>query len=131
MVPATTGFDLLESQIRLALGQPVAKPHPVDWKQPGLRASVQLFFVEPCRIEQIIEPGPGRLKSLVELGLHIHQGQIIDAIENATARAGYAIFLSESEACLQADVENFYREMKILDPAGRNRIVKHHRRKRT
>ena len=130
VLPKITGFDLLGSQVRAALGQSVQIQEFDSWKKPPIRSSVQLFFVAPGRIEKILQPEKGRMSSLVEVGLHIHEGQVIEAIENATARAGYAIFLSQSEETLQEDVSTFYQEMKILDEEGKQLLIQHSRRER-
>jgi biotin carboxylase len=133
VIPRITGFDFLGEQIKLVLGEQETMlhlPKEESWQNPKLRASVQLFFVEPCVIETVNPPKPGEVKSLVEWGLHMQAGQNQKEIENATARAGFAIFLSESEEVLQRDVELFYQKMQILDAEGKNRIVKHNRRER-
>lgn len=144
VIPRITGFDFLGEQIKLVLGESTQKPKlqsektdaknqiskEGSWRNPRVRASVQLFFVEPCVIEKVIPPHPGELESLVEWGLHLQAGQNQKAIENATARAGFAIFLSESEEKVQRDVKLFYEKMKILDAKGNNRIVRHRRRER-
>lgn len=130
VLPKITGFDLLGSQVRIALGEAVEEPQFDAWRNPPIRDSVQLFFVEPCKIGKIFLPEKGQIGSLVELGLHIHEGERIESIENATARAGYAIFLSESEEALERDVEMFYQEMKILDEWGNQRLIQHRRRER-
>lgn len=130
VIPKTTGFDLLGSQVRVALGEAVDKPRVVSWRKPAILSSVQLFFVSPCKIEKITQPKAGSIESLVEWGLHIQEGQRIGSIENATARAGYAIFLSESESALQRDVKAFYQEMKIIDELGNQQLIKHSRRNR-
>ena len=133
VIPRITGFDLLGEQIKLVLGKQetmIQLPEEESWQNPKLRASVQLFFVEPCIIESIIPPKPGELKSLVEWGLHLQAGQNQKEIKNATARAGFAIFLSESEEALQREVKLFYQTMKFLDAKGKNRMVKHKRRER-
>ncbi len=144
VIPRITGFDFLGEQIKLVLGKSIQRPglqsrktdrqnqafEDGSWRNPNLRASVQLFFVEPCMIEKVIPPCPEELESLVEWGLHLQVGQDQKEIENATARAGFAIFLSESEEKVQRDVKIFYGKMKLLDAKGNNRIVKHSRRER-
>lgn len=130
VIPRITGFDFLGEQIKIVLGETTQLPKEQSWKNPKLRASVQLFFVAPCVIEKVIPPQPGELKSLVEWGLHLQAGQDQKEIENATARAGFAIFLSESEDVLQREVSLFYQKMKFLDANGQNHIIKHTRRKR-
>lgn len=130
VLPRTTGFDLLGNQVRISLGEEIANTQFTEWRKPPLRSSVQLFFVEPCTIDQIVLPKADALASLMEVGLHIHEGQRLESIDNATARAGYAIFISESETTLQQDVEKFYNQMQIFDASGRNRIIKHSRRDR-
>ncbi|BES66765.1 hypothetical protein SANA_32040 [Gottschalkiaceae bacterium SANA] len=133
VIPRITGFDFLGEQIKLILGEQETMLHlskEESWQNPKLRASVQLFFVEPCVVETVNSPKLGEIKSLVEWGLHLQAGQNQKEIENATARAGFAIFLSESEEALQRDVELFYQKMQILDAEGKNRIVKHNRRER-
>jgi hypothetical protein len=92
---------------------------------PG-SASMELFFARPGTIlsltsmEMLMEQLP-----FVEFGQHhFEQGASIPAIDSAAQRAGYVFFCADSEEQLQSRRAAVYDKLEILDPNGRNLVIR-------
>lgn len=126
-MPALTGVDILEMMVRLAAGQSVKqkalKNYSIQANQKFL--SSQLFFAGPGKIKHITDSSElQKLAGVLKIGFNYQAGEWIPNIENATARAGYFIILSDNKDELQQRVTAVYDKLKIIDQNGNNLVYR-------
>jgi biotin carboxylase len=88
--------------------------------------STQLFFCKPGRV-RFITPKEElqRLAGVCEIGYAIGENSLIQAAENATARAGYIILEAASFAQLIERVNTMFDIFQVLDENGNNLVIKY------
>ncbi|MBF7096231.1 ATP-grasp domain-containing protein [Alkalibacter sp. M17DMB] len=121
-IPRVTGFDILGNVIDGSLG---IKNCDVETKaEKDLNISVQLFFARPGKIcemtpVEIMMELPG----MVTMGYNLSEGQVIENIENATARAGFMVLEGKDETQVRERVKMAFNKLKILDPDGNDLVI--------
>lgn len=126
-MPPLTGVDILKMMVQLAAGKKVdtASLKKYELKNNEKHLSSQLFFADSGKIKKMtdlseIEEMPGVLKA----GFNYSLEEIIPDIENATARAGYFIVISDSKKELKKRVSSVYNKLEILDQKGNNLVLR-------
>ncbi len=119
-IPWLTGFDILGAVIQSAMGQPVDVA--VLQKHKALagkrQVSVQMPFCHPGTVTSITPLNtllamPGVLAA----GYNYHLGSVLPPLENATARFGHCVLVTES-GDMDALVRTFYQTLNVLDENG-------------
>lgn len=125
-IPECTGFDILAANYLLALGEEYSgAPFPgYDWAEPSCYLSSRLFFALPGKVRSLRGMDEVRSRDSVLAGeFHIREGEEIEYIQNATARAGYVIVVAESRKLLRKEIAGVFSILEILDKDGNNLIV--------
>lgn len=125
-LPLLTGFDILETQIKkeLALEVDLFILSSIQVLENPKYISVQLFFVEPCKIAKMpSEEEVLKLDGVYECGFNVHQGDESKEIDNATARGGYVILAADSKDEMNEYLKNLYDVLVIEDADGENHII--------
>lgn len=125
-IPFLTGFDICEAMIYGALGLDYNLEILKDYNVLTCKkqVSVQLFFVKPCRIHYM--PTVDEIKNLpgvVEVGFHVHKGDTILEISNATSRGGYVVLESNDPVTMKQCIEKLYQVLIILDENRVNHLI--------
>ena len=124
-IPWVTGFDILEAVIRMAAGESIA-PHTLQTPGhtgTGCQVSAQLTFCRPGAIASVTP-----LKTLLELpgvlsaGYNYGVGDAIPALQNATARFGHCVLVTEN-GDMDARLKRYYQTLRVLDARGGNMII--------
>lgn len=128
-LPNLTGIDMCDMQIKSALGLPLSAEQietlqNYDIMRNCRYLSVQLFFAQPCRIHHLTdETQVMALEGVVKLGYHKSEGDVIETIDNATARVGYCIVEANNKQQLEERLSGLYTVLKVRDEAGKNQII--------
>ncbi len=124
-IPWLTGFDILEAVIQSAMGQPVDVT--VLQKQNAVannrQVSVQMPFCHPGTVTSITPLAtllamPGVLAA----GYNYHLGSVLPPLENATARFGHCVLVTEN-GDMDERVLAFYKTLEVLDENGRLMVI--------
>ena len=121
-IPRITGFNILDAVMRTSLGMEVdtAPLENFDCSVSKAEASVQLMFADPGVVLHITPVGDLlRLDHVVDAGYNYKPGDTIKPIENATARFGHCVLISNSGP-IEPSVRRFQRTFQILDEKGKN-----------
>jgi len=122
IIPRISGFDILDAVVRTSLGMEAdtSSLRGFDCSRSQVEASVQLMFSEPGIIASVT-PVEKLLKMdhVIDAGYNYQPGDTIKDIENATARFGHCVLVSESGP-VRTSVERFQSTFRILDEKGRN-----------
>jgi biotin carboxylase len=134
-IPWATGVDVLDLQIKTALGIKEAFSALNPYCGSGLSLhvpkkyfSTQLFFCRPGKIEEM--PTLESIEALpfvVSAGYNIKAGDDMESIENASQRVGFAVVVGASETEIQKNIDLFYEKMAIKNSQGENLVIKRHR----
>lgn len=128
-IPRISGFDPVQTQILLSLGEEVPKSvwdqlTAYDFRGQAGALSVQLFFVHPCTLRNLT-PVSELLKcpGVIDAGYHLSAGLTIASIDNATARVGYCIVEAPDPMTLEERLANLYRVLRLEDLDGVNQTI--------
>lgn len=125
-LPYLTGFDILEAQLRCAMGGKADVSPLEGYSPPGCprQASVQLMF---CRPGAVCSVTPLRelfgLPFVLDAGYNYGVGDRLPAMENATARFGHCVLVDGGEGNLEDKLEQFYRLFAVRDAQGNNLVI--------
>lgn len=124
-LPYLSGFDLLHAVIDSALGSPVdcSVLEEYDPSQNPRQVSVQLMFCNSgkvCTVTPLEELHA--LPYVLDAGYSYGLGDRIPALENATARFGHCVIVSETGG-MEEKLREFYRLFRVLDDNGRNLVI--------
>lgn len=98
LVPLSTGIDLMDAAIRIALGE-APQLHPPQ-QERGMATAIRFIVGNPGRITAIHgAPSAAAMEGVVDVQLYKHIGDNLLALQDATARCGHAIAVG-------ADVES-------------------------
>lgn len=122
IIPRISGFDILDAVMCSSLGREadLSALQGFDCSRSGVEASVQLMFADPgviasvTPVEELLN-----LNHVIDAGYNYRPGDTIKAIENATARFGHCVLLSDAGP-VRPSVEQFQRTFRILDEKGKN-----------
>lgn len=122
IIPKITGFDILDAVLRTSLGMEAdtAPLENFDCSKSKAEASVQLLFADPgvisyiTPVEELL-----RLDHVVDAGYNYKPGDTVKPIENATARFGHCVLVSDSGP-IEPSVRRFQQVFQILDGKGKN-----------
>ncbi|MEG0049458.1 MAG: carboxylate--amine ligase [Clostridia bacterium] len=127
-IPRLTGFDILDAQLRMALGEApnacmgtlctAAKPQSL-----AAEMSTQLFFIKEG-VPQTRTPIDllRALPGVVDAGYNFALGQAVPPFSDATARYGYAVLLC-GKGEMQALVRAFYESVHVQDAFGNELLI--------
>ncbi len=124
IIPCISGFHILNAVFRTALGMEVDMTplQDFDCSRSSVEASVQLMFADEGVISTItpLEELLG-LDHVIDAGYNYQPGEEIKSIENATARFGHCVLVSDSgRGSIGASIDQFQRKLQILDEKGHN-----------
>ncbi len=127
-IPKITGFNIVESQIALALGHSY-KRDPLRCYQMSknpYHVSVELFFVAPTTIAYMtpllqLKKIPG----VADVGYHVEVGACIEEISDATQRGGYAVIIGETKEAVDTARTEFYKQLRITDAKEDNYVIRY------
>ena len=86
--------------------------------------STQMFFLRPGKIRSMTSVKDVlRLNGVRDVYYAVKEGETVGSIENATARAGYAIIEGESFDELTANIDILYENMKVINENGENLVI--------
>lgn len=122
IIPKISGFSILDAVIKASLGLEIDVEilRDFDCSKSNRTASVQLMFANPgiissiTPLEQLL-----KLDYVIDAGYNYKIGDEIKEIENATARFGHCVMISDSGS-IRPTVDKFKNEFKILDENGNN-----------
>ncbi len=126
VIPAVTGFDLLQAVIDSALGKEVSTEALEHYRveKNHRKAVVLLLFCKPGRIRCVTEQETlFSLPGVLDAGYNYLVGQSIPAMENATARFGHAVLAGDGET-LQERINAFYRTLSVQSEAGEEMLLR-------
>lgn len=123
-IPYLTGFDILGAVIDQCLGRPVdtAPLRGFDCTGVQKEAAVPLLFCRPgflagqTPLEEL-----KRLPGVLEAGYNYRPGDRLEAVENATARYGWAVVAGPA-GTVRGRLAAFYRALYARDEAGRELV---------
>lgn len=110
-----TGFDFLGAVMQNAFGHPVDVRKYYDFRCDRLEkeAAVQLLFCHPGKIETVTpEKMLRELPYVLDCGYNYHEGDIIPAVQNATARFGHAVITGTKETIAE-HISEFYNVLSV------------------
>ena len=124
-LPYLSGFNLLRAVIDSALGNSVdcSVLEGYDLSQNPRQVSVQLMFCgsgKVCAITPLEELRA--LPYVLDAGYNYHPGDRIPSLENATARFGHCVMVSENGG-MEEKLRELYRLFRVLDENGRNLVI--------
>ena len=125
-IPWLTGFDILKAVMDLSLGRPAALDLPKDFRpdRTEKQSAVQLLFGRPGEIASLTPVETLRqMPFLLDCGYNYRPGQKIPAAHNATARLGHGVITGTPDT-IASHIDEFYRNLKILSPAGENLVTR-------
>lgn len=124
IIPRISGFHILDAVFRISLGMEVDMTplKDFDCSRSGVEASVQLMFADRgiissiTPVEELLQ-----LEHVIDAGYNYQPGDEINSIENATARFGHCVLVSDSGCgAIDAAIDQFQRKFQILDKKGNN-----------
>ena len=122
IIPKISGFDILDAVMKTSLGMKadISPLKNYDCSKSKAEASVQLMFAGPGIISSIT---PVKellmLAHVIDAGYNYQPGDEIKPIENATARFGHCVLVSDCGS-IKASIDQFQRKFQILDEKGNN-----------
>ena len=124
-IPWVTGFDILEAVIRLAAGETVPQEafERAGHSGAGCQVSVQLPFCSPGTVVSVppLETLL-RLPGMLSAGYNFHAGSVIPAMQNATARFGHCVLVTQ-DGDMDARVRLYYETLQVPGLDGRNLVI--------
>lgn len=94
-IPLATGVNLIETAIRLALGEKVPEENLIPRYQKGV--AIRYFFPRPGRVKKIRNADRFHDMSWVHrLGFFVKPGDRVEPVTNHTKRAGFVITTGET-----------------------------------
>ncbi len=122
IIPRISGFSILDAAINAALGLPVKVEELKDFdcSRSTVAATVQLMFAGPgviasiTPLEELMD-----MENVLDAAYNFKPGDEIKIIEDATARFGHCVMVSESGS-IEAGLEKFKEHFQILDKKGNN-----------
>lgn len=124
-IPWLSGFDLLGAVLSAALGEPVDCGMLADFdpSRSQKQISVQLMFCERGEAAFITPLEKIRaMPHVLDAGYNFCQGDQLPALENATARFGHCVMVTEN-GDMDALVRAFYKQFEVLDMHGHNQVI--------
>lgn len=125
-IPILTDVDILKMVIDYSIGQPydVTALNAYNFEENNKFASIQLFFLKEGKITYIPKADElMHLDGVSNYQLHYKVNDEVKAIENATARAGYAIITGNSHESLKNNIKMFYEKLRVIDDKGNNMVI--------
>ncbi|PKM51959.1 MAG: carboxylate--amine ligase [Firmicutes bacterium HGW-Firmicutes-7] len=125
-IPVLTGVDILQMVIDYSIGKEInyTALDQYDMTLNNLYASIQLFFLNEGVINTMTpEDEIKKLEGIASIGYHYKVFEQVRPIENATARAGYAIVIGESQEQLKYNLLQLYDKMQIVDNNNHNMVI--------
>lgn len=122
IIPRISGFSILDAAINAALGLPVQVDglEDFDCSRSTVVATVQLMFAKPGVIASITPLQELMdMENVLDAGYNFKPGDEIKTIEDATARFGHFVMVSESGS-IEAGLEKFKECFQIVDEKGNN-----------
>lgn len=119
-IPWLTGFDILDAVMKNSLGYPVDLSEYKDFRCDRLEkeAAVQLMFCEPGEIEEITAREElMNLSFVLDCGYNYKPGDVIPALENATARFGHAVLVGDKDTMAE-NIRLFYEKFSVKSKEG-------------
>lgn len=124
IIPRISGFHILDAVFRTSLGREVdVTPFKdFDCSKSRVEASVQLMFADQGVISEITPLEELlALDHVIDAGYNYRPSDEIKSIENATARFGHCVLVSDSgSGSIRASIDEFQRRFQILDEKGNN-----------
>ncbi len=124
-IPWLSGFDILKAVIYGALGQPtdVSMLKSYDLSLLKKQISVELMFARPGKLAHMTPLETLRaLPFVLDAGYNYGIGQTIGPVENATARLGHCVLVSENDR-IGEHVRAFYETFQVLSEQGENLVI--------
>lgn len=123
-IPVVTGFDLLDAVMKNMLGRPVDATAWSDFRCDRVNQAfaVQLMFCHPGKIVSVTSPEElMELPFVLDCGYNYKVGDVIPAMENATARFGHAVLVGTPDN-IGAHIDEFYRRFRVIGEDGTNMV---------
>jgi len=122
IIPRISGFQILDAVFRTSLGMEVdvTPLKDFDCSKSRVEASVQLMFANRGVISTVTPLAELlTLDHVIDAGYNYRPGDEIKSIENATARFGHCVLVSDSgSGSIGASIDEFQRKFQILDEKG-------------
>lgn len=127
-IPYITGFDILQAVLDSALGKDVdvegLRAYRAD--QSDARIALQLLFCRPGKIGRITPLETIKsLPYILDAGYNFEPGQVVPAMENATARFGHAVICGTEED-IGARTDEFYRCLSVTSAEGEELLCRYY-----
>jgi biotin carboxylase len=126
-IPRITGFDILDAQLDLALGQPVSVAclEGYDFRCNENCVSVQLFFARPGQVESVTEKEHMiAVDGVSDFRCHYQHHDVIPQTKNASARAGFGLMYADNEAEIRKSIGLFFDTLEIRSMTGDNLVLR-------
>jgi biotin carboxylase len=124
-IPYVTGFDILRQVIALSLGEKAdlsALKSPMG-RGDGCQVSEQMLFCKPGKIASVTKlESVLALPGVLAAGYNFAPGSVLPAMENATARFGYCVLVTD-KGDMAEKVRALYKTLKVLNPEGENLVI--------
>lgn len=127
LIPYLTGINILDMVIDYSLGNRMdySKLRSYDLLSIGKKASVQLFFAKPGKIEVLSNLNEiVALPGVLEAKFNFNVGYELKEIVNATARAGYMIITGDTEESLAENINRAFDNLKIYNEKKENLVIR-------
>lgn len=118
-VKAVTGVDLLSLQIALACGE---APDPAQHTSTpiALTTGVQFLFCREGRVRSLSAmPSSSEEAVILDSAWYIAEGQRIEAIKDATARAGHIVYCSQKQSSCEHLKRSLTKGLQVLSTDSR------------
>jgi len=124
IIPRISGFHIVDAVFRSSLGMEVdvTPLKDFDCSKSSVEASVQLMFANRgvistvTPLEELLTLG-----HVIDAGYNYQLGDEIKSIENATARFGHCVLVSDSgSGSIGTSIDEFQKKFQILDEKGNN-----------
>ncbi|WP_461205790.1 ATP-grasp domain-containing protein [Clostridium sp. DL1XJH146] len=128
LIPLLTGIDVLDMVIDYSLGKKVDYTNLRNYSllDNNKKASVQLFFAKPGKIEFLSDLEKiKKLPGVIEAKFNFKIGDELKQITNATARAGYMIIVGEDKEKLNDNINIAFEHLEILDEDNKNLVIEY------
>ena len=127
-IPIISGFDILGKVMDYAETGTSNVPEIIkyDMSLNNKYVSTQLFFIKPGKITKLTPIEDIKAMNCVKDALYIiKEGETMDTIRNATARAGYFVVEGLDFGGMISNVNNVFNKLQLLDENGTNLVLKY------
>ncbi len=128
LIPYATGFDILAEMIHASLGEELTLP-PLNLpiKAAGKFAAIQLMFCQSGKIAKITPLAEIKaLPFILDVGYNYAAGDMLPAIQNATARFGHAVIIGNTKSQIRQNIQEFYKRMEVFGENGSNLLIRYY-----